>query len=228
MVLIMTAIAVILRKNRNILAVGLAAGIIVLFYSYSRSAWIGLILSLLTLAVLSKRKISGRWLAAAGIAIMVIAGGFYLLRFNNTFQDTVFHTSEESASSESANAQRARALEVAARDAVSEPLGRGPGTAGPASFRNGGQARIAENYYLQIGQEVGLAGLAIFVAINVLVGLELWRRRASNLAKILLASLVGLTFVNLVSHAWTDDTIAYIWWGLAGIATAIPAAASRK
>jgi len=34
----------------------------------------------------------------------------------------------------------------------------------------------------------------------------------------LLASLIGLIFVNLVSHAWADDTLAYVWWGLAGIA----------
>jgi hypothetical protein len=34
----------------------------------------------------------------------------------------------------------------------------------------------------------------------------------------LLASLIGISFVNLLSHAWADDTLAYLWWGLAGIA----------
>ena len=24
----------------------------------------------------------------------------------------------------------------------------------------------------------------------------------------------------MLSHAWTDDTLAYVWWGLAGIAMA--------
>jgi hypothetical protein len=40
------------------------------------------------------------------------------------------------------------------------------------------------------------------------------------LARVLLASLAGIIFVNLLSHAWTDDTLAYLWWGLTGIALA--------
>jgi O-antigen ligase len=93
------------------------------------------------------------------------------------------------------------------------------GSAGPASFRNtDGVPKIAENYYLQLGQEVGVLGMALFIAINILVGVELWKLRTQTLSRILLASLVGITFINLVSHAWTDDTISYVWWGLAGIA----------
>jgi hypothetical protein len=42
------------------------------------------------------------------------------------------------------------------------------------------------------------------------------------LALVLFASFIGISFVNLLSHAWTDDTIAYIWWGLAGAAMALP------
>src|SRR5207253_8579957 len=45
--------------------------------------------------------------------------------------------------------------------------------------------------------------IAVFAAINILLGRELWQRRNSLLAKVLLASLIGLTFVNLISHAWT-------------------------
>ncbi|MBI2285670.1 hypothetical protein HYU82_02515 [Candidatus Saccharibacteria bacterium] len=53
--------------------------------------------------------------------------------------------------------------------------------------------------------------------INILVARELWLRRSDVLPRILLISFVGLTAANLVSNAWTDDTLAYIWWGLAGI-----------
>jgi hypothetical protein len=62
--------------------------------------------------------------------------------------------------------------------------------------------------------------MLIFIAINVLVALELWARKNELLAQILLASLVGITFVNMLSHAWTDDTLSLLWWGLAGIALA--------
>ena len=73
---------------------------------------------------------------------------------------------------------------------------------------------------MQIAQEVGIVGLALFVAISYLVAKALWDNRKDDLAKALLASAIGLTFVNLVSHAWADDTLAYIWWGVAGIALA--------
>jgi O-antigen ligase len=86
--------------------------------------------------------------------------------------------------------------------------------------RNDHAPRIAENYYLQIGQEVGVAGMAVFAAINILIGKELWKRRQDPLSKILLATLIGLSVVNMLLHAWTDDTLAYLWWGLTGIALA--------
>jgi hypothetical protein len=35
-----------------------------------------------------------------------------------------------------------------------------------------------------------------------------------------LASLIGISVINLVSHAWMDDTLSLLWWGLAGIALA--------
>jgi O-antigen ligase len=103
---------------------------------------------------------------------------------------------------------------------VNEPLGRGVGTAGPASVYNNNNVRISENYFLQVAQETGWAGLILFIAINYLIVCELWRRRNEVLARILLASLAGITFINLLSHAWTDDTLAYLWWGLTGIALA--------
>jgi hypothetical protein len=99
------------------------------------------------------------------------------------------------------------------------PLGDGPGTAGPASVYNHGHpARIAENYFIQVGQETGWLGLTLFTLINVGVGYLLWLRRDDPLALSLFASLIGLTLINMLSHAWADDTLAYIWWGLAGIA----------
>ena len=87
---------------------------------------------------------------------------------------------------------------------------------------NDGQGKLAENYYLQIGQEIGLLGLLAFLAINVLVAQRLWHRRAHPLAMTLFVSLIGISVVNMLAHAWADDTLSYIWWGLAGAACALP------
>jgi hypothetical protein len=220
LVVVIPAILVIAKKS--VRYIFLAAALVTLFYTYSRSAWIGTAATLLLLGVY-KTGASRRTkeIAAAFIlAAVLVAVGIYSLRTNHTAQNTFFHINSSSPTV-SPNTKHAASVKAAAKDLTNQPLGEGPGTAGPASFRNTGhQPRIAENYYLQIGQELGFAGLAIFVAINLLVGLRLWQKRAEVLPQILLASLVGLSLVNLVSHAWADDTLSILWWSLAGIATA--------
>ncbi len=239
LVLIITTLAAVIHSRRvrptdrwvvPSQGVILVAALVALFFSYSRSAEIGLLIALAALLWISRPRFLRRWWAVIATGLLIVAAGLILLlRFNQSLQDTLFHTSNASKSAQSSNAQRLQSMKNGLRDVVHQPLGGAPGTAGPASFRNvGHQPRIAENYFLQIGQEVGLLGMGLFMAINFLVGRELWFRRQDNLSKMLLVSLIGLTFVNLVSHAWADDTLAYLWWGLAGVAIATPAVASKK
>lgn len=207
---------------KGLLFTGLVAVLVVLTYTYSRSAYIGAVVAL---AALVWWAITSQWLKRLAVlgalaVLLVGAGAFVLLRHNSRFENTFFHTDATSRSAQSSNAARGSALEQGVRDVVREPLGRGPGTAGPASAHNSQPARIAENYFLQIGQEAGWLGLGLFAAITVLSGYELHRRRAESLARILLASLLGLTIINMLSHAWTDDTLAIVWWALAGVALA--------
>jgi hypothetical protein len=156
----------------------------------------------------------------AGLAAVIVACGIATaaLWHNTTFQDAVFHTDEKSTVATSSNQGHASALRSGVTDMLKDPFGRGPGSAGPASVYNNHPARIAENYFVQIGQETGWAGFLLFIAINLVVARALWRRRDQTLALGLFAALIGLSFVNLPSHAWTDDTLSYLWWGLAGLA----------
>jgi O-antigen ligase len=77
---------------------------------------------------------------------------------------------------------------------------------------------FAENFYIQIGQETGVLGLIVFLSINIIVGYRLYLRRDDPLSLFLFASLIGLTVVNMVSHAWADDTLSLLWWAFAGVA----------
>lgn len=220
LVLIIPALIVIARRNRSLLIGSLLASFYVLFFTYSRSAWVGVALALVTLVLLSgKVRFIKNWLAIGLLGVLIVlAGTLQLLRHNQTAQKTVLHTSQNSSVSLTSNEARIDHLKDGVRDIAHQPLGGGPGTAGPASNRNTGHAsRIAENYFLQIGQEVGMLGMALIISMMTLVGYELWKRRDDELAQILLASFIGLTFVNLISHAWTDDTLSFIFWGLAGI-----------
>ena len=201
----------------------LVAALIVLLFTFSRSAWVGAVLSVLTLLFLSRltRRSQRVALAVCGGLIVLAAGLSLVFHDSMHFKNFVFHTQTHSESPVSSNQGHVSALKTGLRDVAHHPLGNGPGTAGPASVYNTGHpTRIAENYFLQVGQETGWLGLLLFLLINVGVAALLYVRRADPLALSLFASLIGLTFINLLSHAWADDTLAYVWWGLAGVALA--------
>ncbi len=212
-----------LRGKRLALYSGLLlAALITLFFSFSRSAWIGAVLSIATVVGLSIRSTRARNISLALAAAVLVIGATLgvAFRHNTRFENFVLHTQKHSAVKTTSNAGHVSALRNGLSDVAHEPLGRGTGTAGPASAYNNHPARIAENYYVQVGQETGWLGLVLFLLINAGVGYLLWCRREHPLALSLFASFIGLCFINLLSHAWADDTLAYIWWGLAGIAMA--------
>lgn len=212
-------------QHRNLLLIFLTSCLVLLFGTYSRSAYLGTLLALITLFVIQIKK--PRWLNQKIIvglilsAIIAIAVTLSVLK-KNYIIDTVFlHSNSKSSSPESSNSQRQKALLGASQDVISHPLGGGVGSAGPASLRNTKHlAKISENYYLQVGQEVGWLGMVLFSAITIVVGVRLYKLRRTVLGAALISSLLGLTLVNMLSHAWADDTLAYVWWGLAGIALA--------
>jgi len=216
-------VVLLLNKGRTWLQAGLlAVGTIVLFFSFSRSAWIGAVIAVAVILGLTKLPKQSQKLVLIGFGCLaIIAAGLTLaFRNNNHFENFVFHTQTESTIKVSSNQGHLTALKNGLNDIKHEPLGSGPGTAGPASAYNNHPARISENYFIQIGQETGVIGMLLFLLINIGVAVLLYIRRDDPLALSLLASLIGLTFINLLSHAWADDTLAYVWWGLAGIAMA--------
>jgi len=227
LVLALGAVIVLLLKStrdrRQIMGVTmLSAGLIILISTYSRSAYVGILLTGLTAVLLVVHGQAAKKRLAWGLVALVVLAviSFFTLRTNDRFENIFFHTDEHSQSSASSNDKRTTALQSGVRDVVNQPFGGGPGTAGPASAHNDAPARIAEDYYLQVGQEVGWLGMVLFIVIVCSVAWRLFKQRTDPLSRTLLAALVGLSFINLISHAWTDDTIGILWWGLAGVALA--------
>ena len=225
--IIITALSamIIADRGRKRLAWTLFLGLslFVLYGTYSRSAELAVVASVIALLLLEKRRYVKTHLLAVLCACIIatILGVVAVSHHNYLAQNIVLHYSSSSTSKMSSNSQRAQAIKTAAIDVVHHPFGSGVGSAGPASRRNTkGPIKIAENYYLQIGQEIGIVGMGLFIAISLMIAYELWMQRQNQLAKILLASLVGMTVVNMVSHGWTDDTLAYVWWTLAGLVCA--------
>jgi hypothetical protein len=213
-----------LSRRRTWLQAGfLAELLVVLFFTFSRSAWVGAALSIGVILLLSVHTRPARRITVAVIAGLILLGAGLTFAFRHTprFENFVFHTQTHSTEKETSNGDHSTALKHGLKDLERQPLGHGPGTAGPASVYNTGHPpRIAENYFIQVTQETGWIGFGLFALINIGVGYLLWLRRADPLALSLFASLIGLTFINMLSHAWADDTLAYVWWGLAGVAMA--------
>jgi hypothetical protein len=207
------------RRDKLILAAGF---LLALVFSFSRSAWLGGVVAFLAITWLAfksprvKRTLGWGLIGALAIAAVLT----FALRNNLGFENAVFHTDRNSKVAVSSNQGHSAATKAAVKDVARHPLGGGVGTAGPQSIYNQNRPKIAENYYLQIGQEAGVLGILLFIAIIAAVGKLLLDKRADPLALALFASLIGLSLVNLLSHAWADDTLAYIFWGLAGIALA--------
>lgn len=208
---------IILRKfvGLSVVFIGL---LIILYGSHSRSAWLGFVISA---GVYLMVKLSTKWrliLVSVGLVAVIIGSvGIYQLRDTSFVQNVILHDNPEIGPVQTSNSDHTLAIKNALGDIKQDPLtGCAPGCAGPASFYDPDGAKLSENYYLQIAQEVGVVGLWLFIAINVLVGIQLFKRRQDPLALALFASLIGISVANLLLHVWADDTLAYVWWGLAG------------
>jgi hypothetical protein len=223
--IVLSVLTVLLFRAKDATKRVLCSGMIVatlglLFFSYSRSAFVGAALAVVVIVAASLRSQRGRIFFTAAIGSVVIIGiiSAVVLKQDAQFQNIIFHTSTNSSIKTTSDKNHFAATTQALRDVIAQPLGHGPGTSGPASFYNNHPSRDPENYYLQIAEQTGWLGLVIFLLINWLIGKELWHHRRDPLALIALSSLIGILCINLLLPSWTDDTLAYIWWGIAGIA----------
>lgn len=190
----------------------------------SRSAWIGVFVTLSVLAiVIVGRERAMRYTRRWGVASLIVISLLVLAAFEYPpLRLAIFHSnSNDPTLTEGSTDAHLEATTAGAQDAIAHPLGRGPGQAGPASFY-ADVPRIAENYYVQVSQETGVIGLILFLLISFLVARKLWRAskrpHAPPLTLALMASFWGIAAINILLHGWADDPTSLVWWGLAGLA----------
>lgn len=226
LILIISSVIVLIGKTKNlelrkIYSGLLALGALNLLFTFSRSAWLGLVVALIALTATQFSKIPKRSLKLAAISsamlVLIGSGLLFVLRDQYFVQNVVFHA-DESTVMEDPNQLRSRFWQESIDRTVKQPLGHGPGTAGLASIRNDEQVILNENYYLQIAHEVGVIGLGLFLAIIGLIFARLLKQKNDTLALVLVMSLVGLSFTNLLVHIWSNEAVAYTFWALAGLA----------
>ncbi len=216
------ALLAMIREPRNLLAgLALGLGLVALVATGSRSAWLGLIVAavaLITASVPIKKLLVG--IAWAFVPVVSLTFVFFWVAANvPALRLAVFHSSVgDPTLTEGSVDKHWQATTEGAVDVWQHPLGQGVGTAGPASFYNTSAGpKIPENYFVQIAQEMGFVGLGLFVLINFVVVYRLWRQRQQTWSRVLFASFIGLTVVNIFLHGWSDDPTSMTWWGIAGL-----------
>lgn len=205
-------------SNRQIVAGVIAAGAVVMLWaSYSRSAWIAAVIAVLVVlaTVYAKRLTRKVWIV--GAAILVALVGVLIASQGNSFvSNVILHENIDGDSSLNSNEGHVSSLADGTRRLLLQPFGAGVGSTGSASLY-GDSSLIIENQYLFIAHEVGWLGLAFFVLIFIGVLTRLWQRRSDWLALSVFASGVGLAVIGLFLPVWADDTVSIIWWGLAAL-----------
>jgi len=210
----------------------LAVHLVAIFLTQSRSALLGIVLSIMLLCWWQYNawlmiQLKRFWPLLAVLVVAVGIAGFSV-RNTSFFQSYIIHGDKNEATADlDSNDYHALFVRRGLEGIHQEPLGHGPGTAGLASIQNPKGSFLTENYYIQVGYEIGIVGLLLFVMINALVYVLLWMRRKDNpWVFVLLASFWAYVVTNMLLHTWSSEAVAAQWWILSGMA--IPLAVVPK
>jgi hypothetical protein len=194
--------------------VGVIGGAAVLVATFSRSAYFGGLIMATRLATSAWRP-SKRMIAIVSAGVLACLAGILLASGSDWFSNVILHVDPESTVAQKSDQGHARSVSEAVVQAVHQPIGAGIGSTGSAALYGKDTGPTIENYYLFVAHESGWIGLLLFLAIFVLVMMVLWRQN-SWAARGLFASGLGLAVIGLLLPVWADDTVALVWWGLAG------------
>lgn len=203
--------------------VTLAVLLIAVVFTFSRSAWIALMLSLGMVMWWRYQTVSTRlfrrWWPIVLVAVCLIGVGTFAGRHKSLVKSYIIHSTGKPQGKYDSDGFHWYYVKRGVEGIWHDPLGHGPGTAGLASIQNPHGGLLTENYYVQIGYELGVLGLAIFVAANA-YAYVLLARRGDELGLVLLSSFWGYVIINMLLHEWSNEAVAAQWWLLAGIGLA--------
>ncbi len=209
-------------KNKLLLGGILALHLVVLYLSFSRAAWIGLVIGLGALLIISQKErtweVVKRFWPIFIMVLLVISFVVYTIRDTSTFRSIVLKADDKNAPTElDSDEYHLHFMKEGARKVIDQPIGHGPGTAGIVSIHNGAEGQLTENYYVQVAHEVGIIGLVVFIVMWLLVIRMLLNQESSLLSTVLVASAAAYAVMGMVMHLWTNEAVAFGWWGLAGL-----------
>ncbi len=260
MAFIIPPLAVMLFSSGGLWRKGLLAALLVLFLagfvlSYSRAAWVSLIVAATVGLILWIRMPARILTASAAVVIItiILSAGWIWQQMNNTTEDSSADLgqhlrSSSNISTDQSNLERINRWKCALRMfAVKPNAGWGPGTYQfkYAPFQKAsektvistdfGDAGNAHSEYLGALSESGWPGALIFTAIMLsaaFTGIKVWYRgKRDKAGYFILAIVTGLlTYAvhGLMNSFLDSDKIAALWWGYIALIVAADTEGNRE
>ena len=215
-----------MRTRHKVVLLAVFAGGLIL--SASRSAILGLIaLVVVYFSLRFGRRVlvSRRSLAISLSLVVLLIGGIFASSTVPAIRLALFHSdNSDTTLVEGSTAQHFTASQAGLEGVVRQPLGCGLGCNGPAS-RQSNHPQISEDYYIQIAAELGIAGLVLWLVLQVVVLYRLYKaRNVVPLSGALIAIYAGIAVMAAMLHIWTDDALSIGWWLLAGLVLGLASA----
>ena len=192
--------------------------------TFSRSAWMAIAITIGLIALWRYRQMVQMFVKRFGLVVIAVVVCLSVLAYtqrHSSFVTSYITHSSTGSSDIDSNQYHWLFVKQGIDGIIAQPFGHGPGTAGLASIQNPHGSFLTENYYVQIGYELGVVGLLFFVAVQVWIYARLWRQRQDSMVIVLLASFWGYVLMNMLLHTWSNEAVACQWWVLAGIGLAL-------
>jgi hypothetical protein len=209
-------------KERYLFGGLLTLQLIAVYLTFGRSAWAGAALVIALVVWWQYRqwfmRITRRYWPVL-VVLLLLAGGLTYSQRNNPL---LTHQTNEQVGNKDSNQYHWFFAHEGLEGIVHDPWGHGPGTAGLVSIQNPHGGLLTENYYLQIGYEIGVAGLMLFIALQVFVYVNLWHHRHSYLGLAVVTTFWAYVLINMLLQSWSNEAVACQWWLIAGLVLAQP------
>lgn len=199
----------------------LCGALVALWFSYSRGAWLAMLVSIIIIPLIyqAKNGTTNRHLLLIVPIVTVILITLIGLNSKSSFvQNVIFHNNPESSSVIKSNHGHMQSMTDGVSTVVNHPFGFGLGSVGSPSLLSG-SPKIIENQYIYMAIETGVLGLVLQMMVFGIVLWKLYSHR-DNLSIGVLVSGIGMAIIGMFLPVWADDTIGIIWWSLAGLTIA--------
>jgi hypothetical protein len=229
-------------RRRTLVVAAAAIAFLGLLFAFTRSALVALPVGLLFVAFASRRwAVAGLVLATAAAAIGFaavypdVAPRTHFLASDLAYQRhhakvrgslPEGHPLQTSATfSDPSEQSHLAELRTGARSLLDHPQGYGVGNSGATAARFRVTPRAGESFYLELGADAGVGGLALWLLFTLLTvwGLvTVVRGRASayvrRFAAGTLAAGVSIALLAVISDVWGAPWLSYVLWWFSGAA----------